>query len=304
MLYGFPSTWGLKTKNQRKKPENKVYNLSQDHVNQNSHRCLATDNCGNTSPPSSEESKYDDRPVLPSSLRRPDGASNPNLSTADPVKPALHSPEYILQSVLTSTPTPMMSTSKSTKPYPGETTMNYALMSRSVEGQCCQDSVCLSSNNLPPKSPTKPTVPTKPSGKPSVLPKPNPRSGGCPRDKPQVPVRTSSIQKSTCCFSVAETRSKTKTPTPNKLEKEVVDRGSRTTGCIGSSKSSASRLPSLSSCIPAKGGHHSSRSSTPPGGRESKRVKQFFENTLLENTKSHRNRPAAARAPHRARAVM
>ena len=255
-----------------KPAENNVYNLSQDHVNQNSHRCLATDNCGNTSPPSSEESKYDDRPVLPSSLRRPDGASNPNLSTADPVKPALHSPEYILQSVLTSTPAPMLSTSKSTKPYPGETTVNYALMSRSVEGQCSQDGVCLSSNNLPPKSPTKPTVPTKPSGKPSVLPKPNPRSGGCPRDKPQVPVRTSSIQKSTCCFSVAETRSKTKIAAPNKLEKEVAERGSRTTGCIGSSKSSASRLPSLSSCIPAKGGHHSSRSSTPPGGRESKRV--------------------------------
>ena len=237
--------------------------------------CLATN--GNTSPNSSEESKNsaDDSPLLPSSLRRPDGASNPNLSTSDPVKPFSHGPEYILQSVLTSLPAPM-STSKSTVPQPGEITVNYALMNRSVEGQCCQDSVCPNSpspSDLLPRS-AKPTVPTKPSGmpKPSVLPKPNPKCVGSPREKPQVPVRTSSIQKSACCFNV-ETRTKPKTTVPNvKPQKEASDRGSRTTGCIGSSKSTPSRLPSLSNCIPVKGGHHLSRSSTPPGSRESMRV--------------------------------
>ena len=234
--------------------------LSRDCFDKNNDSCLLSACYDTVSPIPSEEAKNltNRRPVPPSCLRRPDGASNPNLSTTDPVKPSSHSTEYILQS-----PVQILSASKSPVSHSGETTMNYALINRSVEGQCCQDPTNLNSTNtsdLPPKSPGKPSTPRR-LNRPSVLPKPDPRcAAGNPREKPQVPTRTSSMQKSSCCFN-AEPRTKPATPTPNvKLQKECL----LPTDCAPSSKSPTSRLPSLSNFIPVKSGHHSSRSSTSP----------------------------------------
>ena len=234
--------------------------LSQDCFDKNNDSCLLRA-CYDTVPPiSSEESKNSTnrRPVPPSCLRRPDGASNPNLSTTDPVKPLSHSPEY-LQS-----PVQILSASKSPVFHSDETNMSYAFLNRTVEGECCPDNTNLNSSkssDLPPKSPGRSSTPRKLS-RPSVLPKPDPRCAtvGGPREKPQVPARTSSMQKSSCCFD-SEARTKPPTPVPSlKLQKECV----RTTDCAPSSKSPTSRLPSLSNFVPMKIGHHSSRSSTSP----------------------------------------
>ncbi len=111
---------------------------------------LGSDGAENLSPPSSDDSDKPKRITRPTSLRRPDGASNPNLSqSAEVAKPIEEMPEFLKSEIITN--------------------LEPEVIKRSVMGQSPDEEIIKKTIPPPTKivqlsqvSPTKPAVPAKP----------------------------------------------------------------------------------------------------------------------------------------------
>ena len=151
------------------------------------------------SPPTSEDSdpKVGKKIIRPTCLRRPDGASNPNLSSGDPTKPFIDS-----------SPEDKLLSSGS----PQSPSKSFHTMERSCDGQSPEESTICPSQMA--DSSSKPPVPSKLSAsKPSVLPKPAAKTS--PSKPPPPPRTVSKLSSPTKSVSSSGTNSGSSSPTTN-----------------------------------------------------------------------------------------
>ena len=195
------------------------------------------------SPPSSDDSDriISSRLVRPSCLRRPDGASNPNLSSGDPPKPPVDSSPDVMKPTFLPLAT---STAKSVAPCMPESIQERSVIGQSPEG-IISPSKTVSvprGSGLPVKgvacksAATKPIVSSKPV---SALPKPakkSPTSPGKSAEKPVVPPRISSFKNSShnrtdsvekASSSPTKVVTPSKVVSPSKASKDKQDKSGR-----------------------------------------------------------------------------